>query len=73
MSDNINPGHYQGMSNGAEVIDIAENLTFNGGNATKYLSRSCRVDGHNKGNVVEDLKKALWYVEREIERVKDGN
>lgn len=63
------PPHYK-FSNGAEVIDITENLTFNGGNAVKYLARSTRQDGQNKGNVLEDLRKSLWYVQREIERVE---
>src|SRR5699024_6732438 len=65
-----NPPHYQGFSNGAEVLDIAENLTFNAGNAVKYLARSCRIDGANKGEVMQDLDKARKYVEREIERLQ---
>lgn len=68
-NDPINPNHYQ-FSNGAEVIDITENLTFNGGNAIKYLARATRLDGQNKGAVLEDLHKALWYVEREITRLE---
>lgn len=63
------PPHYK-FSNGAEVIDITENLTYNGGNAVKYLARSTRQDGQNKGNVLEDLRKAEFYVRREIERIK---
>lgn len=63
------PPHYK-FSNGAEVIDITENLTFNGGNAVKYLARSTRQDGQNKGNVLEDLRKARWYIDREIERIE---
>lgn len=66
--DAINPDHYQ-FSNGAEVIDISENLTSNAGQAVQYIARSCRLDGRNKGNVVEDLRKAVWFIEREIERV----
>ena len=62
------PPHYQGFSNGSEVIDITENLTFNTGNAVKYLARAGRVDGRNKGEIMQDLDKARWYVEREIER-----
>lgn len=67
--DHINPKHYQ-FSNGSEVIDITENLTFNGGNAIKYLARATRLDGQNKGAILEDLKKAQWYVEREITRLE---
>ena len=65
----INPAHYQGFSNGAEAIDITENLTFNCGNAVKYLARAGRIDGRNKGEVKTDLKKARWYVSRELERI----
>ncbi len=64
------PPHYGGFSNGAEVIDITEHLTFNGGNAVKYVARSTRKDGKNKGNVLEDLRKARWYIDREIERIE---
>ena len=64
------PPHYQGFSNGAEVLDIAENLTFNAGNAVKYLARSCRIDDANKGEIMQDLDKARKYVEREIERLQ---
>ena len=70
ISDPVNPNHYQGFSNGAEVIDITENLTFNAGNAVKYLSRAGRIDGQNKGAVLEDLRKAAWYVAREIDRIE---
>lgn len=69
-SDPVNPPHYQGFSNGAEVIDITENLTFSAGNAVKYLSRAGRIDGQNKGAILEDLRKAAWYVAREIERIE---
>lgn len=70
VNDPVNPNHYQGFSNGAEVIDIAENLTFSAGNAVKYLSRAGRIDGQNKGAILEDLRKAAWYVAREIERIE---
>lgn len=69
MSDPINPKHYQGFTNGAQAIDIAENLTFNCGNALKYLARAGRMDGNSKGEILEDLHKAAWYVEREINRI----
>lgn len=67
MSDAINPGHYSlGFSRGAEVIDITENLTFNRGNAVKYLARAGQKDPDKE---IEDLRKALWYVDREISRL----
>lgn len=71
MHDNVNhPKHYIGFSNGSEVIDITENCTFNTGNAIKYAARAGRTDGNVKGNILEDLNKAKWYIEREIERLK---
>ncbi|HCD1917723.1 TPA: DUF3310 domain-containing protein [Corynebacterium striatum] len=74
MSDMVNhPPHYTGFSNGAEVIDITENLTFNAGNAVKYAARAGRTDGRNKGAVAEDLNKAIWYLRRELERLGDNN
>lgn len=74
MHDNVNhPKHYTGFSNGSEVIDITENCTFNTGNAIKYAARAGRTDGNVKGNIVEDLNKAKWYIEREIERLKAGS
>lgn len=73
MSDAINPNHYKGFSNGAEVIDITENLTFNAGNVVKYGARAGRLDESlNKNDAegrIEDLKKSRWYVDREIERL----
>lgn len=69
-ADKINPSHYKGFSNGAEVIDIAERLNFNRGSAVKYLARAGRKQGEA---TIEDLKKARWYIDREIERiVADG-
>ncbi|AXQ51890.1 hypothetical protein KDJ57_gp55 [Gordonia phage Catfish] len=59
-----NPAHYAtGFSNGAQVIDITENLNFNRGNAVKYIARAGRKDPTKE---LEDLGKALFYVTREI-------
>lgn len=66
MNDAINPSHYKdGFSNGAQVIDITENLNFNRGNAVKYLARAGRK---NPDTDKEDLFKALWYLNRELHR-----
>lgn len=56
------PTHYQGAS--LEVIDIIEDfeLNFCLGNAVKYILRSGK-----KGNKYEDLRKAIWYLNREVE------
>lgn len=71
--DAVSPSHYKGFSNGAEVIDITENLTGNGAAAVKYLARACRLDGNNKGQVIEDLRKGLWYTQRELDRLGDDD
>ena len=70
MADQINPGHYKGFSNGAEVIDIVERLNFNRGNAIKYIARAGRKEG---AETLTDLYKAMWYLDREINRIiNDG-
>lgn len=67
MSDNVNhPSHYTGFSNGAEVIDITENLNFNRGNSVKYVARAGAKD---PAKTVEDLLKARWYLDRELARL----
>lgn len=67
------PSHYTGFSNGSEVIDITELMTFNTGNAVKYLARAGRIDGRIKGENIEDLRKAAWYVARELDRLGANN
>jgi hypothetical protein len=65
------PSHYaDGWSNGAEVIDITENLNFNRGNAVKYIARAGKKDQDRE---VEDLKKAQFYINREIARLESIN
>ena len=62
--DYINhPQHYNDGK--IEVIDYIEdkNFNFNLGNAIKYISRAGK-----KGDKIEDLKKAIWYLEREIKK-----
>jgi hypothetical protein len=63
--DSVNhPDHYGGASSVYEAIKIIEawKLNFNLGNALKYLVRA-----NYKGKKVEDLKKAIWYIQREID------
>jgi Protein of unknwon function (DUF3310) len=57
------PKHYNHGS--IEAITVIEdwNLGFNLGNAVKYLSRA-----DHKGNAIEDLRKAIWYIQRELDR-----
>lgn len=64
MGDAVNhPDHYNAHPAGIECIDVVEHLPFNVGNAIKYLWRAGL-----KGDELEDLRKAAWYVQREIER-----
>ena len=58
------PSHY---NQGIEAIDIIESwdLNFSLGNAIKYILRS-----PYKGKQIEDLEKARWYIDREINRLK---
>lgn len=61
--DNVNhPPHYTAHPSGVECIEITEHLCFNIGNAIKYLWRC-----GSKINAIEDLKKAAWYINREIQ------
>lgn len=67
MTDNVNhPSHYTRGFGGHEVIGITEWLSFNRGNAVKYLCRAGKKKGADE---LEDLNKALWYLNREIQRV----
>ena len=68
LGDPVNPNHYK-FPSGAELVDITEWLTSNGGQAVQYIARSTRLDGQNKGEQVEDLKKSLFFIQREIERL----
>lgn len=68
MTDNVNkPPHYTAHPSGVECIEITEHMNFCLGNALKYIWRAGL-----KQNEVEDLKKAVWYLTREIERVENG-
>ena len=59
------PNHYNNLPSNIECIDVVEHFNFNVGNAIKYLWRAGL-----KGEALEDLEKALWYVQREIERLR---
>lgn len=59
------PPHYTAHPSGIECITITEHMGFNLGNAVKYIWRSS-----TKGATLDDLKKARWYVEREISRLE---
>jgi len=62
MNDPVNhPKHYTNHPSGIECIHITEHMGFNLGNAVKYIWR-CDL----KKDAIEDLKKAVWYVQQEI-------
>lgn len=64
MVDNVNsPAHYRQHPSGIEVIQITEHMNFCLGNAVKYILRC-----DHKGNAIEDLQKARYYIDREIAR-----
>jgi len=66
MNDPVNnPAHYTSNSSGIECIDVVEHLNFCRGNAIKYIWRAGL-----KGDEIEDLKKAAWYIAREIQRLE---
>jgi len=71
MSSRVDhPDHYQTES-GIEAIEVIEAFfpdSFHLGNAFKYLARAGK-----KGDYVEDLRKSIWYINREVERVVDND
>ncbi len=65
-NDTVNsPRHYNSHPSGIEAIVICETMGFNIGNAVKYLFRC-----EHKGNKIEDIRKAEWYIKRELQRLE---
>jgi hypothetical protein len=62
-----NPKHYGGDANPFEAIKVIEawGLGFHLGNVVKYIARAGKKDPAKE---LEDLKKARWYLDREIQR-----
>lgn len=58
------PKHYTVHPSGIECIQITEHMGFNLGNAVKYIWRA----DLKHDTPVEDLKKAIWYINREIQK-----
>ncbi len=70
------PSHYTWLKDlcGIEVIDIARHLDFCTGNALKYLLRAGKKseEGYtNKEKEIQDLRKAVWYVEDKIKMLEE--
>ena len=69
MNDPVShPKHYCSHPSGIETIQITEHLDFCLGNAIKYILRS-----PYKGNEVQDLEKAVWYLNRKIDLIDKIN
>ena len=63
--DNVNhPAHYMSHPSGIETIELTEHMGFCLGNVIKYVMRA-----PYKGSQLEDLRKARWYLDREIARL----
>lgn len=57
------PDHYNENPSGVECIEVARHMNFNKGNALKYVWRAGEKDPKKE---IEDLKKAIWYLEDEV-------
>ena len=79
MKDNVNhPQHYMWLKEkcGIEVIDIVRHLDFDIGNAIKYLLRAGRKHDASMADnqkAIEDLQKAIFYINDKINLLKDGD
>ena len=58
------PKHYNSNPSGVECITVVEHMNFCLGNAMKYIWRA-----GEKGDAKEDIRKAIWYLNRELERI----
>ena len=65
------PQHYGGQNNPYEAIKVIDawDLGFSLGNTVKYISRAGKK---NKQKELEDLKKALWYLQHHIQKLEDN-
>ena len=70
------PSHYAWLKDlcGVEPLDVCRHLDFNTGNAIKYLLRKDKVDGNKTKTEkrIEDLHKAVFYIQDEIKLLKHG-
>jgi len=68
VTDAAHPSHYVSDPSGVECIEITRHRNFNVGNAIKYL---WRTGLKNSSSSTEDLRKALWYITDEIQRIEN--
>jgi len=69
------PKHYTSHPSGIECIDVTQHYNFCIGNAIKYLWRNgLKKDSEvtEKTSQIQDLKKALWYIQREISNLENN-
>ena len=59
------PKHYNSHPSGIECIEVTRHMNFNLGNAFKYIWRA-----DLKNDAIEDLEKAKWYIQDEIDKRK---
>ena len=74
--NNINhPLHYNCHPSGIECIEVARHMSFNLGNVIKYIWRHGKKRSETNpdqlSNAIEDLEKAAWYLQNEIELLKE--
>ena len=64
------PPYYNWHPTGIEAVEVCEAFPYNLGNALAYI---WRCGGPvKKGEVETDLEKAIWYLRREVERIRNG-
>lgn len=74
--NNINhPLHYNSHPSGIECIEVARYMSFNLGNVLKYIwqhgKKRSETNPDELSNAIEDLEKAAWYLQNEIELLKE--
>lgn len=68
MADMVNhPPHYTSDPSGVEAITVLRHRNYNVGNAMKYLWRAGQ-----KGDAIQDLRKAIFYINDEIDRLQNA-
>lgn len=71
--DRINPDYYKSHPSGVECIDITRHYCFSIGNAIKYLWRAglkTEEGLQDREKEIEDLRKAIWYINDRIDQLK---
>lgn len=69
-SDPVNGPDYYKLPNGREVIEISQWLNAAGSQAVQYIARATRIDGVVKDEPLQDIEKAIFWLEIERERLK---